>query len=138
MSLETIIEKIISEAEAEAARLRQEAQERAEQIVSTGCQQAEKRAAALQHQAEQEGQLEALRILSQARLEKRLTLLQARRKWVERVLDKAVEAVGLSGRPLQRTIITHEGRSQEELTPEELKEDLRLRYEKMILEILGL
>ncbi len=138
MSLETIIEKIISEAEAEAARLRREAQDKAEQIVAANCQQAEKKAAALQQQAEQEGQLEALRILSQARLEKRLTLLQARRKWVERVLDKAVEAVGPSGRSMQRTIITREGRSQEELTPEELKEDLRLRYEKLVLEILGL
>lgn len=138
MSLEKIIENIIREAEEEAEKLRSAGRAAAEKLVATSKEEAEKKAARLRQQAEQDGQVEALRILSQARLEKKLALLTARRKWVDMVLEKAMEAADIKRQIIKRTIVTREGLAEEKIAEDKFKEELRLRYEKQILKLLGI
>lgn len=138
MGVDNIISNIIKEAEEEAEKLRQNARATAEKLIITSREEAEKKAAKLRQQAEQEGQVEALRILSQARLEKKLALLAARRKWVDMVLNKASEEAGLQNQIIKRLIVTRQGLEEEKITEERFKEDLRLRYEKQILKLLGI
>lgn len=138
MGLDNIISNIIKEAEEEAEKLRQNAQATAEKLIIASREEAEKKGAKLRQQAEQEGQVEALRILSQARLEKKLALLVARRKWVDMVLTKACEEVGLQNQIIKRLIVTRQGLEEEKIAEERFKEDLRVRYEKQILKLLGI
>ncbi len=138
MGLEDIINNIIKEAEEEAEKLRQNARATADKLIASSREEAEKKAAQLQRQAEQEGQVEALRILSQARLGKKLALLAARRKWVDMVLNKAGEEAGLHDQTVKRLIVTREGLEEEKVAEDRFKEDLRLRLEKQILELLGI
>lgn len=138
MSLEHILQKIIEEAEQEASRLRKEAQQRAEQMIASNRQEAEKKAATIINLAEQEAQTEAMSIISQARLEKRLALLEVKRKWVDWVLNKAFEQADLLSSSMKKTIVTRRGIEQEEIEAERLRQDLRQRLEKLILELLGI
>lgn len=138
MSLDHILQKIIEEAEQEASRLRKEAQQRAEQMIASSRQEAERKAAAIINLAEQEAQTEAMSIISQARLEKRLALLEVKRKWVDLVLNKAFEQADLLSSSLKKTIVTRRGIEKEKIEAERLKQDLRLRLEKLILELLGI
>ncbi len=138
MSLDHILTKIIEEAEEEASRLRQEAQQRAEQMILSNRQEAEKRAATIISQAEKEAQTEALSIISQAKLEKRLALLEVKRKWIDQVVNRALEESGLLSSSMKKTIVTRRGVEQIEIETERLRQDLRLRLEKLILDLLGI
>lgn len=138
MSLNHILMKIIEEAEEEALRLRLEAQQRAEQIKAISQEEAEKKAAAIISLAEQEARTEALSIISQAKLERRLVLLEARRRWVDLVLNKAFEEGDLLSPSMKKTIVTRRGIEQEKIETERLRRDLRLRLEKLILDLLGI
>jgi len=138
MSLDRILASIMEEAEKEAARLRQEARQKAEQMVATSREEAQKKAAEIIRRAEEEARIEAQSLLSEARLNKRLALLETRRKWVDLVLDKAFEMAGLDTSSLQKTIVTQQGMEREEIEAERLRQELRFRLEKLILELLGI
>ncbi len=138
MSLESICEKILKEAEEEAEQLRLEAKEKAENIYLASEREAAKQAELLLQQAEQEAQLEALRIISQARLERRLTLLQVRHRWVEKVLELASQEAKTGGKLTRRIIISREGTREERLAETQWKEELKRKWENLILHILGI
>lgn len=138
MGLENIIGKILEEAEQEARRLREEAQARAAKLIASSQEEAQKKAAEIISQAEQEAQMEALSLMAQARLEKKLALLEVKRKWVDLILNKAFEEAGLEESSLKKTVVTREDIKWEKIDAEKLKQELRHRFEKTILDLLGI
>ncbi|MEW5901541.1 MAG: V-type ATP synthase subunit E family protein [Acidobacteriota bacterium] len=136
MSLEKIIAKIIAEAEAEAERLIRESRDRAEVIWKEAEQEASRRSAAYLEEEERQARLQALRITSQARLEKNMALLREKRKLLDGVLEKALAEAAVGSREIRRTVILKDGVREEVVGLEELVEELRVRLEGQILEAL--
>ncbi len=136
MSLEKIVEKIIADARAEAEQIILETRARAEGIKKAAQEEAEKRAAAFLHEAERGARLQAGRIVTQARLEKRMEILLEKRAHIEQVLTKAMSA-GVPGQPkLKKKVVAKEGERAEDIGREQLFEELRSRLEKDILDAL--
>ncbi len=138
MSLERIIEKILAEAGGEADRIAAEGREKAEAIKRAAREEAGRLAGRILQAAEREGNLEASRILTQARLEKRLQILSRKRGLVEEVLRKAMADPALSGKVMKRRIVLKQGEREEDMDSAGLADDLRIKLEKFILEALNL
>ena len=138
MSLERIIEKILAEAGGEADRITAESREKAEGIRRAAREEAGRLAGRILQAAEREGNLEASRILTQARLEKRLQILSRKRELVEEVLRNAMADPALSKKGMKRKIVMKQGEREEDIDSAGLADDLRIKLEKFILEALNL
>ncbi len=136
MSLEKIVEKIIADARAEGEQIILETRARAEGIKKAAEEEAEKRAAAYLQEAEREARLQAGRIVTQARLEKRMKILREKRALLEQVLTKAMSDEVLERRKLTRKVVDKKGEREEDFGRERLLEELRSRLEKDILDVL--
>lgn len=138
MSLEKIIHKILSEARAEAEMILRESQEKAEAIKEKARQEALELAARYRQEAEREANLQASRILTQARLEKKLTMLRQRKDLLEEVLRKALEDSRVQERMVRKKVILKQGEEEEALDQERLIDRLREKLENDIVEALKL
>ncbi len=136
MSLEKILEKIIDDAQAEADKIILESKKKAAENKEKARKEASELAEALVKEAERQGDLEASRIITQARLEKKINTLSRKKELIEEVLEKAFQ-IGAKGKEgLKRKIIMKEGESEEPYDEEKLKEELRSKLENEILEAL--
>jgi vacuolar-type H+-ATPase subunit H len=136
MSLEKILEKIIDDAQTEADKIILESKKKAAEIKERARKEASGLAEALVKEAERQGHLEASRIITQARLEKKINTLSRKKELIEEVLEKAFQ-IGAKGKErLKRKIIMKEGESEEPYEEEKLKEELRSKLENEILEAL--
>ena len=138
MSLEKILRRIQDDAEAEAARIIAESQKKAEEIKENTRQEALELSAALKKEIEREAELEANRLLTQARLEGKLKLLTRKKELIEQVLDRAFKEEDLIQKGLKKEIILKQGRREESFDQEKLKEELRPLLESYIVEVLNL
>jgi vacuolar-type H+-ATPase subunit E/Vma4 len=136
MSLEKIVAKIISDAEAEAEKVIQESRDKAANIRMAAEKEGAERAAAYLQEAEREAALEASRTVSQARLERKLKILRQKRELLDDILRSAFEADSLRQKELKRKIIVKDGEREELVAREQLIEELRSRLENDILEAL--
>ncbi|MDH7512121.1 MAG: V-type ATP synthase subunit E family protein [Clostridiales bacterium] len=136
MSLERIIEKIIADAQAEAEKIVFESRQKAEAIKRAAYEEASERAAAYQKNAEREAMLEASRIVTQARLEKKLNILRQKKDLLEEVLKKALDDDSLRDKTLTKKVILKGGEQEEALDRERLIEELRPKLENDILRAL--
>lgn len=136
MSLEKIVAKILDDARAEAERITAEGGRRAEAIRDEAEQQAEQQAGLLLRDAEREAHLEAVRIVTQARLERKIELLAARKALVAEVLERAFAKASLENRRLTRTVISRDGVKEETLDRARLMEELAPAMENLIVDIL--
>ncbi len=136
MSLEKIVAKILDDARAEAERITAEGGRRAEAIRDEAEQQAEQQAGILLRDAEREAHLEAVRIVTQARLERKIELLAARKALVAEVLERAFAEASLDNRRLTRTVISRDGVKEETLERARLMEELAPAMENLIVDIL--
>jgi vacuolar-type H+-ATPase subunit H len=136
MSLEKIIEKIISDAEAEAEKIILESRNRAENIRKSAEKEAAERAEAYLKEAEREAALQAGRIVTQARLEKKMKILRQKRELLDEVMRKAFEADFMRQKELKRKVVTKNGEREEAFAREKLMEEIRSRLESDILEAL--
>ena len=136
MSLEKILNKIVDEAREEADKIVLASRERAEQIKQTARKEASKLADALLKEAERQGNLEASRIVTQARLQKRLNILSCKKRLIDEVLDRAFQQESLRARTLKRKVILKEGEKEESFDEKRLRDDLRQSLEKYIAEVL--
>jgi len=136
MSLEKILKKIIDDAQAEADKIILESQKKAEEIKEKGRKEASDLAEALVKEAERQGHLEASRIITKARLEKKISTLARKKELIEEVLEKAFQRGAKGKERLKRKIIMKEGESEEPYDEEKLKEELRSKLENEILEAL--
>ena len=136
MSLEKIIERIISDAEAEAGRIIASSREKAEGLVREAELEASERSAAFLQEAERDASFRANQIMAQARLEKKIALLRERRDLLEKVLRKSFDQAAPKGIRLRRQVVAREGMKEEDFDRERLLEELRPRFERDIVEAL--
>jgi len=136
MSLESILEKIGREAQAERERIIHESREKAEKLRSEAELEARKQSAQLLKESAREAELEAHRLVTQARLQKRLRLLALKKELVDEVLDQAFDRQAEGAVSLKRQVVLKQGIREEILDRETLKQELRPQLEGYIAELL--
>jgi len=136
MSLEKILDKILEEAQREAEIIILESRQKAEEIKQNARKQGEMQATALIGQVERQGNLEASRLVTQARLEKRINVLRCKKDLIDEVLEKAFQKLESEKTGLKRKIILKDGELEEFVNHEKLKQELRPKLEKDIVEVL--
>ncbi len=136
MSLEKILKKINDNAQAEIKRIILESEKKAADIKEKAQQEASQKAEALVKEIEKEANLEASRLITKARLQKKINLLKRKKELIDEVLSKAFEEEKLDKKKLIKKIILKEGERQEQLEVERLKEELRPKLENYIAEVL--
>jgi vacuolar-type H+-ATPase subunit H len=136
MSLEKIIERILSDAQQEAERIVAGSREKAENLTRTAEREASESSAAYLREAEREADLQANQIMAQARLEKKMALLRQKRELLDEVLKKAFSQTAGSQVRLKRQIVLRDGTREEEFDRDRLLQELRPQLEKDIVEVL--
>lgn len=136
MSLENIIQKIIQDAGAEAEKIVQESTQKGESIKEEARKEAKTLGEKLIKDEERAASLDAHRLVTQARLEKRLHILSLKKKLVDEVLEQAFKMAGAENRTLTKTIILKDGEKKESYDRERLKAELRPLLENEIVKVL--
>lgn len=136
MSLEKILKKIVDDGQAEADRIILENQKKAEEIKENARKEVLELAEALLKEAEQQGNLEANRFITHARLEKRINILSRKKELIDEVLEKAFVKESLGKKSLKRKIILKDGEIEESFDEKKLKEELRPGLESYIAKVL--
>jgi len=136
MSLEKILDKILEEGRDEAEKILRESHQKAEEIKKNARKRGEKEAKAILEQAEQQGNLEASRLVTQARLDMRIKLLGGKKALIDEVLEKAFQKQESDKIRLKRKIIKKDGEREEFVDQGKLKLELRPKLEKSIAEAL--
>jgi vacuolar-type H+-ATPase subunit H len=138
MSLEKIIERILAEAQAEVERIIQESRSKADDIREKARTEGKEHAEALLDEVDRQGQLEASRLVTQARLDKRIKILSCKKELIEEVLDRAFQKENLADKGVRQKIIMKDGEKEVSFDQERLKQELRPMLEKDIAEVLKL
>ena len=136
MSLEKILEKIMDDAQAEAERIIQENKMKAEEVKEKSCQEASELAHSLLEMGERKANLEASRLITKARLEGKLSLLNSKKELIEDVLERAFQKEGLREKRMKKEVVLKEGKREEFFDEEKLKAELRPLLEGYIAKIL--
>ncbi len=136
MSLDIIIAKVLDDARAEAGRILAEHRLKAEALLQAERRLSESQAADVRREAGNEAALEAGRIVTQARLERRIELLVARKALVDEILERAFANKALRDRPLSKTIVSRHGETEEPFERARLLDEVRPGLENAIAEIL--
>jgi len=136
MSLEKILKRVNDNAQAEIKRIILESEKKAADIKEKAQQEACQKAEALVKEIEKEANLEASRIITKARLQKKINLLKRKKELIDEVLTKAFEEEKLDEKKLIKKIVLKKGERQEQLEIERLKEELRPKLENYIAEVL--
>ncbi len=136
MSLDIIIAKILGDAGAEAGRILAEHRRKAEALLEAEKRLGDAHAETVRREAANEASLEAGRIVTQARLARRIELLAARKALVDEVLERAFANKALRDRPLSKTIVSRHGETEEPFERARLLDEVRPGLENAIAEIL--
>jgi len=136
MSLEKILKRITDDARAEADKIILENKRKAKEIKENARKEASKLAEELVREAERQARLEASRLVTQSRLEKKINILSEQKDLVEEVLGKAFQKSIEGAKGLKRRIILKQGEREEPYDEERLKEELRSKLENEIIEAL--
>lgn len=136
MSLEKILKKIIDDAQSEADKIILESEGKAEEIKEKAHEEALNLAEALMKEEERKAQLEASRLITQARLEKRISILSRKKELIDEVLEKAFQKRELGKEGLKRKIILKDGEKEEPYDEQRLKGEFRSKLENEIIEAL--
>jgi V/A-type H+-transporting ATPase subunit E len=136
MSLEKILQRIVDDAQAEAERIIQENKMKGEEIKEKSRQEASELADSLLEKSERKANLEASRLITQARLEGRLNLLSSKKKLIEEVLERAFQIEGLQEKRMKKEIVLKDGKREESFDEEKLKDELRPLLEGYIAKVL--
>lgn len=136
MSLEKILERITHDAQAEADKIILESKKKAEEIEKVARKEAERSAAALIEEAERKARLEASRLITQARLEKRIKVLSWKKELIDEILEKALQRADLGQEELKKKIILKDGEREEFYQRDKLLEEIRPKLENYILKVL--
>lgn len=138
MSLEKILARIREDALLEAEKIISETRKRAESIIESAEREGHELGESLIKEADRVAQAERSRIVTQARLEKRLEVLALKREMIEKILETAFSKENLEKRQLRRKVIMKGKEIEEPFEPEKLIEKLRPKLERFILDILGI
>jgi vacuolar-type H+-ATPase subunit E/Vma4 len=136
MSLEKILERISHDAQAEVNKIISESKKKAKEIKDAAQKEADGLAAALIEEAERKARLEASRLLTQARLDKRIKILSWKKELIEEILEKALQKANIGEEKLKKKIILKDGEREEFYDRDKLLEELRPKLENYILKVL--
>ncbi len=138
MSLEKILNKIIEDSQAEAVEIVKESQVKAEEIRENTRQEALELAKALHGEEERRGRLEASRLITQARLEQKISILATKKEIIEGVLAEALDRERGGLKKLKKQIILKEGEREEAFDANRLLDEIRPQLEKFVNDSLKL
>ena len=138
MSLENILQKISEDAQAEVNTIIDESKAKAEEIKNQVRNEALSQSEALLLEEERKGKLEASRIVTQARLQKKLDILTCKKDLIDEVLAKAFQMERFDGSSLKRKIILKDGEREESFDEQKMMDEIRPQLEKYICEVLDL
>lgn len=138
MGLEQILRRINEDAKAEVGKIIDESEKKATEIDANAKKEVEELARALLKEAEREANLEASRLITQARLEGKINLLSRKKGLIGEVLEKAFQSEKFDRMGLKKEVVLKDGRREESFGEEKLKEELRPRLESYIVRILKL
>jgi len=138
MSLENILQKINEDARAEVNRIIEGSKAKAEEIKDQARTEALAQSEALLLEEERKGKLEASRIVTQARLQKKLDVLACKKELIDEVLAKAFRMKRVEGSTLMRKVILKDGEREESFDEQKMMDEIRPQLEKFICEILDL
>jgi len=138
MSLENILKKINEDAQVEVHKIIEESNTKAEEIKNQARQEAQDHASAFLREEERKGQLEASRIVTQARLQKKLDILAFKKDLIDQILEKAFQQEKFDGGSLTRTVILKDGEREEAFDEQKMMDQIRPQLEKYICELLDL
>ncbi|MGD2295714.1 MAG: V-type ATP synthase subunit E family protein [Candidatus Aminicenantes bacterium] len=136
MSLEKILKKITDDAQEEAAQIIQESRQKAEKIKEAARQEASLMAEAILKESEKETQLEASRIVTQARLKRKIDILACKKELIHTVLEKAFRRESKGSEGLKKIVIQKEGEREEVFDEQKVMDELRPHLEKLIADLL--
>lgn len=136
MSLESILEKIGQQAQSDRDRILNESRERADKVKAEAEQETKAQAELLFKTAAQEADLEAHRLITQARMQKKLQILSLKKSLVGEVLDSAFAQLDPKAISVKKQIISKEGVREESLDQATLKQELRPQLENYIADLL--
>ncbi|MBN1272673.1 MAG: hypothetical protein JXB26_10440 [Candidatus Aminicenantes bacterium] len=136
MSLESIINRILSDADGEAERIVEESRKKADEVLSMARAEADKAAELIFAEIERQARLEASRVLTKARLENRLALLSRKKEIVKEILKKAFSEQSQRWGGMKKEIIFKEEVKEETLDEKRLLDEIRPRVEGEIAKIL--
>lgn len=138
MSLEKILKKINKDAEAEVKRIIEKSEKKAEEIKKIAEEQAFKTADEYLSDEKRRGELEAKRILTQARMDRKMKILFCKKEIIDEILDAAFEKAIKGKESLKKIIITKDGEKEGYLDGNKLREKIRPELEQYIVEDLKL
>lgn len=138
MSLENILQKILEDAQAEVHKIVEDSKAKAEEIKEKARTEALSQSEDLLREEERKGQLEASRVVTQARLQKKLDILACKKDLIEEVLTKAFQKERLVGKSLTRKVILKDGEREESFDEQKMMDEIRPQLEKYICEVLDL
>ena len=136
MSLEKILRRIADDAQTEVKRIIEENKKKAEEIKEKARQEASDLANSLLEMKRKKANLEASRLITQARLEGKLNLLSYKKELIEKVLNRAFQSERLREKGLKKEVILKDGKREELFDEEKLKEELRSLLEGYIADVL--
>lgn len=136
MSLEKILEKISSDAQTEADNIISESKRKADEIKEAARREAEELAAAMMKEAERKANLEASRLITQARLEKKINILSQKKELIDEILKKAIRRADVGEKELKKKIVLKDGEREESYHSDRLLNELRPKLENYILKVL--
>ncbi len=138
MSLEKILQKIGEDAQAEVNTIIDEIKAKADEIKDQAHREALSLSEALLLEEERKGRLESSRLVTQARLQKKLDILSCKKNLIDDVLTKAFLRERFDGSSLTRIVILKDGEQKESFDEQKLMEQIRPQLEKYISEVLDL
>jgi len=136
MSLEKILGKITSDAQAEVDSVISESKKKAEEIKEIARKEAEALAEAMKEEAERKARLVASRLVTQARLEKRINILSRKKELIDEIMEKAIKRADIGGKELRKKIVLKDGEREESYHRDRLLNELRPKLENYILKVL--
>jgi len=136
MSLEKIVEKILSDAKAEADRIVQDSEKKAEEIRQAARLEAEDQAKQLLKEGERLGHLEASRLLTEARLKKKLELLACKQSLIDAVMEQAFDKNVRQAARFKRRVVYKDEEKEETFDEKRIKDEIRPRLENYIVRVL--
>lgn len=136
MSLENILKKIAADAGEQREEIIADAQRKAAEIKAQAEEEGRQQADLLLKEAVREAELEAHRLVTQARLQHRLSTLALKRELVDGVLERAFRAQDHELLSLKRILVLKEGEQEEDFDEFQLLDELRPQLEDYIAGLL--
>jgi vacuolar-type H+-ATPase subunit E/Vma4 len=138
MGLDEILRKISSQSDSEVHKIVEESRKKAEQIKKDAQQEASEEAKKYLDNEKRRAEMEATRIMTQARLDKKMKILFSKKEIIGQVLDKAFDQALKGKKDLKKRVVMKDGEQQSALDMKRIKDEIRPDLEAYIAEELKL